>query len=122
MYHTETLRQLTTEPKSIMFLIILSAMVCIAIAFGFGLFNRKKPEFAFSKRQITGVVVVSYITLFVGFLYHKGLVMERNQDVAIHYVNQLDENRHIQLIKQVDELPDGDYVKALVIQAEQYFK
>ena len=82
----------------------------------------ERPEFAFSKRQIAGVVVVSYIVLFVGFLFHRDTVMEHNQDVTIHYMVKLDDNRRIQLINQANELPEGDYVKALVIQAEQYFK
>ena len=122
MYHTETLRYLTTEPKSILFLLIVSAMICIAITLGFVFFNHERPEFAFSKRQIAGVVVVSYIVLFVGFMFHRDTVMEHNQDVTIHYMVKLDDNRRIQLINQANELPEGDYVKALVIQAEQYFK
>ena len=122
MYHTETLRYLTEEPKSILFLIVLCGMVALAIVFGFVFFNHERPEFAFSKRQIAGVVVVSYIVLFVGFLFHRDTVMEHNQDVTIHYMVKLDDNRRIQLINQANELPEGDYVKALVIQAEQYFK
>ena len=122
MYHTETLRYLTEEPKSILFLLIISAMICIAITLGFVFFNHERPEFAFSKRQIAGVVVVSYIVLFVGFLFHRDTVMEKNQDVTIHYMVKLDDNRRMQLINQANELPEGDYVKALVIQAEQYFK
>lgn len=122
MYHTETLRYLTEEPKSILFLLIVSAMICIAITLGFVFFNHERPEFAFSKRQIAGVVVVSYIVLFVGLLFHRDTVMEKNQDVTIHYMVKLDDNRRMQLINQANELPEGDYVKALVIQAEQYFK
>ena len=48
--------------------------------------------------------------------------MEHNQDTTIHYMVKLDDNRRMQLINQANELPEGDYVKALVIQAEQYFK
>ena len=122
MHHTETLRYLTEEPKSILFLLVLCGMVALAIVFGFVFFNHERPEFAFSKRQIAGVVVVSYIVLFVGFLFHRDTVMEHNQDVTIHYMVKLDDNRRMQLINQANELPEGDYVKALVIQAEQYFK
>ena len=122
MHHTETLRYLTEEPKSILFLIVLCGMVALAIVFGFVFFNHERPEFAFSKRQIAGVVVVSYIVLFIGFMFHRDTVMEHNQDVTIHYMVKLDDNRRMQLINQANELPEGDYVKALVIQAEQYFK
>lgn len=122
MYHTETLRYLTEEPKSILFLIVLCGMVALAIVFGFVFFNHERPEFAFSKRQITGVAIVAYIVLFVGFMFHRDTVMEHNQDATIHYMVKLDDNRRMQLINQANELPEGDYVKALVIQAEQYFK
>lgn len=122
MYHTETLRQLTEEPKSILFIIIISAMIVIAIVSGFVFFNHKRPEFAFSKRQIVSVAIASYIVLFVGFLFHRDTVMEHNRDTAIHYIVKLDDDRRIQLINQANELPEDDYVKALVIQAEQYFK
>lgn len=122
MYHTETLRQLTEEPKSMLFLIVLCAMIVITIVSGFVFFNHKRPEFAFSKRQIAGVAIVSYIVLFVGFLFHRDTVMEHNQDATMHYMVKLDDDRRIQLINQANELPEGDYVKALVIQAEQYFK
>lgn len=122
MHHTETLRYLTEEPKSILFLIVLCGMVALAMIAAFVFFNHERPEFAFSKRQIAGVVVVSYIVLFVGFMFHRDTVMEKNQDVTIHYMVKLDDNRRIQLINQANELPEGDYVKALVIQAEQYFK
>ena len=119
MYHTETLRQLTEEPKSILFVIIISAMIVIAIVSGFVFFNHKRPEFAFSKRQIVSVAIASYIVLFVGFLFHRDTVMEHNRDTAIHYIVKLDDDRRMQLINQANELPEGDYVKALVIQAEQ---
>ena len=119
MYHTETLRQLKEEPKSMLFVIIISAMIVIAIVSGFVFFNHKRPEFAFSKRQIAGVAIASYIVLFVGFLFHRDTVMEHNQDTTIHYIVKLDDDRRIQLINQANELPEGDYVKALVIQAEQ---
>ena len=122
MYHTETLRYLTEEPKSILFLIVLCGMVALAIVFGFVFFNHERPDFAFSKRQIAGVAIVSYIVLFVGFMFHRDTVMEHNQDATIHYMVKLDDNRRMQLINQANELPEGDYVKALVIQAEQYFK
>lgn len=122
MYHTETLRYLTEEPKSILFLIVLCGMVALAIVFGFVFFNHERPEFAFSKRQIAGVAIVTYIVLFVGFMFHRDTVMEHNQDATIHYMVKLDDNRRMQLINQANELPEGDYVKALVIQAEQYFK
>ena len=122
MYHTETLRQLTEEPKSILFVIIISAMIVIAIVSGFVFFNHKRPEFAFSKRQIAGVAIASYIVLFIGFLFHRDTAMEHNRDTAIHYIVKLDDDRRIQLINQANELPEDDYVKALVIQAEQYFK
>lgn len=122
MYHTETLRYLTEEPKSILFLIVLCGMVALAIVFGFVFFNHERPDFAFSKRQIAGVAVVSYVVLFVGFMFHRDTVMEHNQDTTIHYMVKLDDNRRMQLINQANELPEGDYVKALVIQAEQYFK
>ena len=122
MYHTETLRQLTEEPKSILFVIIISAMIVIAIVSGFVFFNHERPGFAFSKRQIAGVAIASYIVLFVGFLFHRDTVMEHNQDATIQYIVKLDDDRRIQLINQANELPEGDYVKALVIQAEQYFK
>ena len=119
MYHTETLRQLTEEPKSILFVVIISAMIVIAIVSGFVFFNHKRPEFAFSKRQIVSVAIASYIVLFVGFLFHRDTVMEHNRDTAIHYIVRLDDDRRMQLINQANELPEGDYVKALVIQAEQ---
>ena len=119
MYHTETLRQLTEEPKSILFVIIISAMIVIAIVSGFVFFNHKRPECAFSKKQIAGVAIASYIVLFVGFLFHRDTVMEHNQDATIQYLVKLDDDRRIQLINQANELPEGDYVKALVIQAEQ---
>lgn len=119
MYHTETLRQLTEEPKSMLFLIVLCGMVALAIVFGFVFFNHERPEFAFSKKQIAGVAIASYIVLFVGFLFHRDTVMEHNQDTTIHYMVELDDDRHTQLINQANELPEGDYVKALVIQAEQ---
>ena len=122
MYHTETLRYLTEEPKSILFLIVLCGMVALAIVFGFVFFNHERPDFAFSKRQIAGVAIVAYIVLFVGFMFHRDTVMEHNQDTTIHYMVKLDDNRRMQLINQANELPEGDYVKALVIQAEQYFK
>lgn len=122
MYHTETLRYLTEEPKSILFLIVLCGMVALAIVFGFVFFNHERPDFAFSKRQIAGVAVVSYLVLFIGFMFHRDTVMEHNQDATIHYMVKLDDNRRMQLINQANELPEGDYVKALVIQAEQYFK
>ena len=122
MYHTETLRYLTEEPKSILFLIVLCGMVALAIVFGFVFFNHERPDFAFSKRQIAGVAVVSYLVLFVGFMFHRDTVMEHNQDATIHYMVKLDDNRRMQLINQANELLEGDYVKALVIQAEQYFK
>ena len=122
MYHTETLRYLTEEPKSILFLIVLCGMVALAIVFGFVFFNHERPDFAFSKRQIAGVAVVSYLVLFVGFMFHRDTVMEHNQDATIHYMVKLDDNRRMQLINQANELPEGDYVKALVIQAERYFK
>ena len=122
MHHTETLRYLTEEPKSILFLIVLCGMVTLAIVFGFVFFNYKRPEFAFSKRQIAGIAIASYIVLFVGFLFHRDTVMEHNQDTAIHYIVKLDDDRRIQLINQANELPEGDYVKALVIQAEQYLR
>ena len=96
MYHTETLRYLTEEPKSILFLIVLCGMVALAI--------------------------VAYVVLFVGFMFHRDTVMEHNQDATIHYMVKLDDNRRMQLINQANELPEGDYVKALVIQAETYFK
>lgn len=119
MYHTETLRYLTEEPKSIVFVIIISAMIVIAIASGFVFFNHKRPEFAFSKHQIAGVAIASYIVLFAGFLFHRDTVMEHNQDATIQYIVKLDDDRRIQLINQANELPEDDYVKALVIQAEQ---
>jgi hypothetical protein len=122
MYHTETLRYLTEEPKSILFLIVLCGMVALAIVFGFVFFNHERPDFAFSKRQIAGVAVVSYLVLFIGFMFHRDTVMEHNQDATIHYMVKLDDNRRMQLINQANELPEGDYVKALVIQAETYFK
>lgn len=122
MYHTETLRQLTEEPKSMLFLIVLCAMIVIVIVSGFVFFNHKRPEFAFSKRQIAGVAIASYIVLFVGSLFHRDTVMEHNQDATIQYIVRLDDNRRTQLINQANELPEGDYVKALVIRAEQYFK
>lgn len=122
MYHTETLRYLTEEPKSILFLIVLCGMVALAMVFAFVFFNHERPEFAFSKRQIAGVAIASYIVLFVGFMFHRDTVMEHNQDTTIHYMVKLDDNRRMQLINQANELPEGDYVKALVIQAEQYFK
>lgn len=122
MYHTETLRYLTEEPKSILFLIVLCGMVALAIVFGFVFFNHERPDFAFSKRQIAGVAVVSYLVLFVGFMFHRDTVMEHNQDATIHYMVKLDEGQRSQLMRQANELPEGDYVKALVIQAEQYFK
>lgn len=122
MYHTETLRYLTEEPKSILFLLVLSGMVALAIVFGFVFFNHERPQYAFSKRQIAGVAMTSYIVLFIGFMFHRDTVMEHNQDATIHYMVKLDEGQRSQLIKQADELPMDDYVKALVIQAEQYFK
>lgn len=122
MYHTETLRYLTEEPKSILFLIVLCGMVALAIVFGFVFFNHERPQFAFSKRQIAGVAIVSYIVLFIGFMFHRDTVMEHNQDATIRYMVKLDEGQRSQLMKQADELPTDDYVKALVIQAEQYFR
>ena len=122
MYHTETLRYLTEEPKSILFLIVLCGMIALAMVFAFVFFNHERPEFAFSKRQISGIVIVSYIVLFIGFMFHRDTVMEHNQDATIHYMVKLDEGQRSQLIRQADELPTDDYVKALVIQAEQYFK
>lgn len=122
MYHTETLRQLTEEPKSMLFLIVLCGMVALAIVFGFVFFNHERPEFAFSKKQIAGVAIASYIVLFVGFLFHRDTVTEHNQDATMHYMVKLDDDRRMQLINQANELPEGDYVKALVIQAERYFK
>lgn len=119
MYHTETLRQLTEEPKSMLFLIVLCGMVALAIVFGFVFFNHERPEFAFSKKQIAGVAIASYIVLFVGFLSHRDTVMEHNQDATMHYMVKLDDDRRMQLINQANELQEGDYVKALVIQAEQ---
>lgn len=122
MYHTETLRYLTEEPKSILFLLVLSGMVALAMVFAFVFFNHERPAYAFSKRQIAGVAIVSYIVLFVGFMFHRDTVMEHNQDATIHYMVKLDEGQRSQLMRQADELPMDDYVKALVIQAEQYFK
>lgn len=122
MYHTETLRYLTEEPKSILFLLVLSGMVALAMVFAFVFFNHERPAYAFSKRQIAGVAIVSYIVLFIGFMFHRDTVMEHNQDATIHYMVKLDEGQRSQLIKQADALPMDDYVKALVIQAEQYFK
>ena len=122
MYHTETLRYLTEEPKSILFLIVLCGMVALAIVFGFVFFNHERPQYAFSKRQIAGVAMTSYIVLFIGFMFHRDTVMEHNQDATIHYMVKLDEGQRSQLMRQADELPMDDYVKALVIQAEQYFK
>lgn len=122
MYHTDTLRYLTEEPKSILFLIVLCAMICIAMTLGFVFFNHERPAYAFSKRQITGVVIVSYIVLFIGFMFHRDTVMEKNLDTTIHYMVKLDDERRTQLINQANELPEGDYVKALVIRTEQYFK
>ena len=122
MYHTETLRYLTEEPKSILFLLVLCGMIALAMVFAFVFFNHERPAYAFSKRQIAGVAIVSYIVLFVGFMFHRDTVMEHNQDATIHYMVKLDDNRRMQLINQANELPEGDYVKALVIQAEQYFK
>ena len=122
MYHTETLRYLTEEPKSILFLIVLCGMVALAIVFAFVFFNHERPAYAFSKRQITGVAIVSYIVLFVGFMFHRDTVMEKNLDTTIHYMVKLDDERRTQLINQANELSEGDYVKALVIHAEQYFK
>ena len=55
-------------------------------------------------------------------MFHRDTVMEHNQDATIHYMVKLDEGQRSQLIRQADELPTDDYVKALVIQAEQYFK
>lgn len=122
MYHTETLRYLTEEPKSILFLLVLSGMVALAMVFAFVFFNHERPAYAFSKRQIAGVAIVSYLVLFIGFMFHRDTVMEHNQDATIHYMVKLDEGQRSQLIKQADALPMDDYVKALVIQAEQYFK
>lgn len=122
MYHTETLRYLTEEPKSILFLLVLSGMVALAMVFAFVFFNHERPQYAFSKRQIAGVAMTSYIVLFIGFMFHRDTVMERNQDATIHYMVKLDEGQRSQLMRQADELPMDDYVKALVIQAEQYFK
>ena len=122
MYHTETLRYLTEEPKSILFLLVLCGMVALAIVFGFVFFNHERPQFAFSKRQIAGVAIVSYIVLFIGFMFHRDTVMEKNLDTTIHYMVKLDDERRTQLINQANELPEGDYVKALVIHSEQYFK
>lgn len=122
MYHTETLRYLTEEPKSILFLLVLCGMVALAIVFGFVFFNHERPQFAFSKRQIAGVAIVSYIVLFVGFMFHRDTIMEKNLDTTIHYMVKLDDERRTQLINQANELPEGDYVKALVIHAEKYFK
>lgn len=122
MYHTETLRYLTEEPKSILFLLVLSGMVALAMVFAFVFFNHERPAYAFSKRQIAGVAIVSYIVLFIGFMFHRDTVMEHNQDATIHYMVKLDEGQRSQLIRQADELPADDYVKALVIQAQQYFK
>ena len=119
MYHTETLRQLTEEPKSIVFLIVLCTMIAIAIASGFVFFNYRRPEFVFSKHQITGVAIVSYIVLFSGLMFHRNTVMEQNQDTTKHYIETLDSDRRTQFINQVNELPEGDYVKALVIQVAQ---
>lgn len=122
MYHTETLRYLTEEPKSILFLLVLCGMIALAMVFAFVFFNHERPAYAFSKRQITGVVIVSYIVLFIGFMFHRDTVMEKNLDTTIHYMVKLDDERRTQLINQANELPEGDYVKALVIHAEQYFK
>lgn len=122
MYHTETLRYLTEEPKSILFLLVLSGMVALAMVFAFVFFNHERPQYAFSKRQIAGVAMTSYIVLFIGFMFHRDTVMEHNQDATIHYMVKLDEGQRSQLMRQADELPMDDYVKALVIQAEQYFK
>ena len=122
MYHTETLRYLTEEPKSILFLLVLSGMVALAMVFAFVFFNHERPAYAFSKRQIAGVAMTSYIVLFIGFMFHRDTVMEHNQDATIHYMVKLDEGQRSQLMRQADELPMDDYVKALVIQAEQYFK
>lgn len=122
MYHTETLRQLTEEPKSMLFLIVLCAMIVIAIVSGFVFFNHEQPEFAFSKKQIAGVAIASYIVLFVGCLFHRDTVMEHNQDATIQYMVRLDDDRRMQLINQANELPEGDYVKALVVRAEQYLR
>ena len=122
MYHTETLRYLTEEPKSILFLIVLCGMIALAMVFAFVFFNHERPAYAFSKRQIAGVAIVSYIVLFVGFMFHRDTVMEKNLDTTIHYMVKLDDERRTQLIRQADELPEGDYVKALVIHAEKYFK
>ena len=104
MYHTETLRQLTEEPKSMLFLIVLCGMVALAIVFGFVFFNHERPEFAFSKKQIAGVAIASYIVLFVGFLFHRDTVMEHNQDATMHYMVKLDDDRRMQLINQANEL------------------
>ena len=122
MYHTETLRYLTEEPKSILFLLVLCGMIALAMVFAFVFFNHERPAYAFSKRQIAGVAIASYIVLFIGFMFHRDTVMEHNQDATIHYMVKLDDNRRMQLINQANELPEGDYVKALVIQAEQYFR
>ena len=122
MYHTETLRYLTEEPKSILFLLVLCGMIALAMVFAFVFFNHERPAYAFSKRQIAGVAIVAYIVLFVGFMFHRDTVMEHNQDATIHYMVKLDEGQRSQLIRQADELPADDYVKALVIQAQQYFK
>ena len=122
MYHTETLRYLTEEPKSILFLLVLCGMIALAMVFAFVFFNHERPAFAFSKRQIAGVAIVSYIVLFIGFMFHRDTVMEKNLDTTIHYMVKLDDERRTQLINQANELPEGDYVKALVIHAEKYFK
>ena len=122
MYHTDTLRYLTEEPKSILFLLVLCSMIALAMVFAFVFFNHERPAYAFSKRQITGVVIVSYIVLFIGFMFHRDTVMEKNLDTTIHYMVKLDDERRTQLINQANELPEGDYVKALVIRTEQYFK
>ena len=122
MYHTDTLRYLTEEPKSILFLLVLCSMIALAMVFAFVFFNHERPAYAFSKRQITGVVIVSYIVLFIGFMFHRDTVMEKNLDTTIHYMVKLDDERRTQLINQANELPEGDYVKALVIRSEQYFK
>lgn len=122
MYHTETLRQLTEEPKSIMFIIVLCGMIALAMVFAFVFFNHERPAYAFSKRQIAGVAIVSYIVLFVGFMFHRDTVMETNLDTTIHYMVKLSDDQRTQIINQANELPADDYVKTLVIHAEQYFK
>ena len=120
MYHTETLRQLTEEPKSILFLLVLCGMIALAMVFAFVFFNHERPEFAFSKRQIAGVAIVAYSVLFVGFIFHRNTIIEHNREATKQYVEKLGDDKRTQLMKQVNELPADDYVKTLVIQVEQY--